>query len=215
MSGRRGRNRRSSSQDDESPEPEIKRTKRVSQQPSTSQEAVDSDDYEPGSWECSVCTFRNRYEAFKCEMCESRKGTSTRKPRLNQTVVIQQQALAHSLVAQQNQQQSSQQMLTTTTSTKRPRNADSRSRFSPGSNDSSSPASVRTARKLLKPKKEKDRPPVSLPDSLVIRSSFKKHTITVDGMTVIITEFEQRKPIGGKRTQLDGQLKRPKKEELN
>ncbi|KAI6173690.1 RanBP2-type domain-containing protein [Aphelenchoides besseyi] len=119
MSGRRGRNRRSSSQDDESPEPEIKRTKRVSQQQSTSQEAVDSDDYEPGSWECSVCTFRNRYEAFKCEMCESRKGTSTRKPRLNQTVVIQQQALAHSLVVQQNQQQSAQQMLTTTASTKK------------------------------------------------------------------------------------------------
>jgi hypothetical protein len=34
------------------------------------------------TWDCSVCTFRNRAEAFRCEMCSSGKGTSTRKPRL-------------------------------------------------------------------------------------------------------------------------------------
>lgn len=37
-----------------------------------------------------VCTFRNKYEAFKCLMCDTRKGTSTRKPRLNPSVVQQQ-----------------------------------------------------------------------------------------------------------------------------
>ena len=31
-----------------------------------------------GSWDCSFCTYRNRSEAFKCEMCNIRKGTSTR-----------------------------------------------------------------------------------------------------------------------------------------
>ncbi|XP_056604687.1 YY1-associated factor 2 isoform X2 [Triplophysa dalaica] len=34
-----------------------------------------------GFWDCSVCTFKNSAEAFKCMMCDVRKGTSTRKPR--------------------------------------------------------------------------------------------------------------------------------------
>ncbi|MPC55958.1 YY1-associated factor 2 [Portunus trituberculatus] len=29
-------------------------------------------------WDCSVCTYRNSPEAFKCLMCDVRKGTSTR-----------------------------------------------------------------------------------------------------------------------------------------
>uniref|UniRef100_A0AAR2J8U7 RanBP2-type domain-containing protein n=1 Tax=Pygocentrus nattereri TaxID=42514 RepID=A0AAR2J8U7_PYGNA len=29
-------------------------------------------------WDCSVCTFRNSAEAFKCSICDVRKGTSTR-----------------------------------------------------------------------------------------------------------------------------------------
>lgn len=60
----------------------------------------EENDYEPGSWECTVCTFRNRYEAFKCEICDTRKGTSTRKPRLNSTVV-QQQTMAQTIALQQ------------------------------------------------------------------------------------------------------------------
>uniref|UniRef100_A0A3B4A7N8 RanBP2-type domain-containing protein n=1 Tax=Periophthalmus magnuspinnatus TaxID=409849 RepID=A0A3B4A7N8_9GOBI len=32
-----------------------------------------------GHWDCSVCTFRNSAEAFKCVMCDVRKGTSTSK----------------------------------------------------------------------------------------------------------------------------------------
>lgn len=31
-----------------------------------------------GYWDCSVCTFKNSAEAFKCLMCDVRKGTSTR-----------------------------------------------------------------------------------------------------------------------------------------
>lgn len=41
-------------------------------------------------WDCSVCTYRNTAEAFKCLMCDVRKGTSTRKPRLNAQLVAQQ-----------------------------------------------------------------------------------------------------------------------------
>ena len=29
-------------------------------------------------WDCSVCTYKNSPEAFKCRMCDVRKGTSTR-----------------------------------------------------------------------------------------------------------------------------------------
>ena len=31
-----------------------------------------------GFWDCSMCTYRNPPEAFKCEICDVRKGTSTR-----------------------------------------------------------------------------------------------------------------------------------------
>uniref|UniRef100_A0A673YHS8 RING1 and YY1 binding protein n=1 Tax=Salmo trutta TaxID=8032 RepID=A0A673YHS8_SALTR len=30
-----------------------------------------------GYWDCSVCTFKNSAEAFKCSICDVRKGTST------------------------------------------------------------------------------------------------------------------------------------------
>ncbi|KAJ8262279.1 hypothetical protein GJAV_G00164660 [Gymnothorax javanicus] len=43
-----------------------------------------------GYWDCSVCTFRNSAEAFKCMMCDVRKGTSTRKPRPVSQLVAQQ-----------------------------------------------------------------------------------------------------------------------------
>lgn len=43
-------------------------------------------------WDCSVCTYRNTAEAFKCLMCDIRKGTSTRKPRINPQLVAQQAA---------------------------------------------------------------------------------------------------------------------------
>lgn len=47
---------------------------------------------EENYWDCSVCTYRNTAEAFKCLMCDVRKGTSTRKPRLNSALVAQQAA---------------------------------------------------------------------------------------------------------------------------
>ncbi|XP_068132657.1 YY1-associated factor 2 [Hyperolius riggenbachi] len=43
-----------------------------------------------GYWDCSVCTFKNSAEAFKCLMCDVRKGTSTRKPRPVAQLVSQQ-----------------------------------------------------------------------------------------------------------------------------
>ena len=55
-------------------------------------------------WDCSVCTYTNSPEAFKCAICDVRKGTSTRKPRLSQHIVAQQEATR--LVAQMPQQHS-------------------------------------------------------------------------------------------------------------
>ncbi|ALC42274.1 RYBP [Drosophila busckii] len=48
---------------------------------------------EENFWDCSVCTYRNSAEAFKCRMCDVRKGTSTRKPRLTSALVAQQATL--------------------------------------------------------------------------------------------------------------------------
>ncbi|XP_041721261.2 YY1-associated factor 2 [Coregonus clupeaformis] len=45
-----------------------------------------------GNWDCSVCTYKNTAEAFKCMMCDVRKGTSTRKPRPVSQLVAQQVA---------------------------------------------------------------------------------------------------------------------------
>ncbi|VDO98902.1 unnamed protein product [Soboliphyme baturini] len=62
---------------------------------------VSSDDmYDQGSWECTVCTYRNSAESFHCIMCDTRKGTSTRKPKLN-SAVVQQQQTVHKFVQQQ------------------------------------------------------------------------------------------------------------------
>lgn len=44
------------------------------------------------SWDCSVCTYKNTAGAFKCQMCDTRKGTSTRKPKINQQQIVIHQA---------------------------------------------------------------------------------------------------------------------------
>ncbi|XP_028408029.1 YY1-associated factor 2-like isoform X1 [Dendronephthya gigantea] len=58
---------------------------------SNSNSQIDNGDIlEEPYWDCSVCTYKNNPESFKCRMCDVRKGTSTRKPRLNQQIVAQQ-----------------------------------------------------------------------------------------------------------------------------
>jgi len=58
------------------------------------------------TWECSVCTYHNSAEAFKCLMCEVRRGTSTRKPRFNPQVVALQVAKQQAQIQQQLLKQS-------------------------------------------------------------------------------------------------------------
>ncbi|CAF1281079.1 unnamed protein product [Rotaria magnacalcarata] len=35
-----------------------------------------------GTWDCSLCTYKNPCIIFRCEMCDTHKGTATRKPKL-------------------------------------------------------------------------------------------------------------------------------------
>lgn len=54
---------------------------------------------EDAFWDCSFCTFKNRPELGKCEMCGVAKGSSTRRPRLSQ--VAQQFAKIESQIEQE------------------------------------------------------------------------------------------------------------------
>ncbi|VDN52595.1 unnamed protein product [Dracunculus medinensis] len=71
-------------------------------QPKKRGRARTKEESEPIGWLCTVCTLINRHEMFKCEACGTRKGTSTRKPRLNQSVV-QHHTVVHNFVLQQSQ----------------------------------------------------------------------------------------------------------------
>jgi len=58
-----------------------------------------------GSWDCTVCTFHNTADAFKCLMCDTRKGTSTRKPKLNSHLEEQVEQVVRQLSAHQTKKQ--------------------------------------------------------------------------------------------------------------
>ncbi|XP_046405686.1 YY1-associated factor 2 isoform X2 [Ischnura elegans] len=114
---------------------------------------------EDNFWDCSVCTYRNTAEAFKCLMCDVRKGTSTRKPRINPQLVAQQ-------VAQQY-----------TPTPLKPSKKEKEKLEKKGSSSDS---------KSLK----KSRHPPRLKN--VDRSSAQHREVTVNNVTVIITEFKPK-----------------------
>lgn len=107
---------------------------------------------EDNFWDCSVCTFRNTAEAFKCLMCDVRKGTSTRKPRINPQLVAQQVA----------------------------------SQFLPATSGSSNFKKERKDKKALK----KRRHPPRLKN--VDRSTAQTREVTVNSVTVVITEYKPK-----------------------
>lgn len=57
-----------------------KKSKKSGEKPSkikkvevTDESEPEPEDYDPtASWDCTVCTFKNRFEAFKCEICDTR-----------------------------------------------------------------------------------------------------------------------------------------------
>ncbi|KAM7345488.1 ring and YY1 binding protein isoform 1-T1 [Cochliomyia hominivorax] len=130
---------------------------------------------EENFWDCSVCTYRNSAEAFKCRMCDVRKakvikkaaiggGTSTRKPRLNSALVAQQAAtLPGASGAMPNGNKSA-----------------SGSRHSSSGHD----------------KHKHKKYPARLKN--VDRSTAQTREVTVNSVTVFITEYKP-KPVGSRR----------------
>ncbi|XP_013789802.1 YY1-associated factor 2-like [Limulus polyphemus] len=106
-------------------------------------------------WDCSVCTYRNSAEAFKCLMCDVRKGTSTRKPRINPQLVSQQ------VVQHYAQPQAKQKIL---------------AKLEKKLSDSPSLETLQ---------KKRQRPRLKNVD----RSNAQQRAVTVNNVTVIITEF--------------------------
>jgi len=142
----------------------------------------EKEQFDPGSWECTVCTFRNEREAFKCQICDTRKGTSTRKPRLN-PVVVQQQTLVQNLAVQNSLNEKLQLQ-------KRQRSVE----FGEFPNQFIRSQHNKMSSRMMR------RRPNPFRESLVVRSTVKKRPITVNGVTFTITEFKPRiSPRGRKK----------------
>ncbi|XP_001600517.1 RING1 and YY1-binding protein isoform X2 [Nasonia vitripennis] len=120
---------------------------------------------EDNYWDCSVCTYRNTAEAFKCLMCDVRKGTSTRKPRINPQ-----------LVAQQVAQQQYVPLL-------KPGKKEG------GSGSSTTSAGGGSRNKLDKPRRKSRHPPRL---KNIDRSTAQSNEVTVNNVTVVITEYKPK-----------------------
>ncbi|KAM0729090.1 YY1-associated factor 2 [Formica fusca] len=125
---------------------------------------------EENYWDCSVCTFRNTAEAFKCLMCDVRKGTSTRKPRINPQ-----------LVAQQVAQQQYVPLL-------KPGKKEG-SGGGGGGGGSTTSGVKEKERKMDKPRR-KNRHPPRLKN--IDRSTAQTNEVTVNNVTVTITEYKPK-----------------------
>merc|ERR1711953_94676 len=56
-----------------------------------------SEEFLEDSWDCPMCTFKNPRNSYKCRMCESPRGSSTRKSRVAEQIIqkqVQTQMLA-------------------------------------------------------------------------------------------------------------------------
>ncbi|XP_066597307.1 YY1-associated factor 2 [Prorops nasuta] len=121
---------------------------------------------EDNYWDCSVCTYRNTAEAFKCLMCDVRKGTSTRKPRINPQLVAQQVAQQHYVPL-----------------------------LKPGKKEGSSGGSTANSgkdkdhRKLEKTRRKHRHPPRL---KNIDRSTAQTNEVTVNNVTVVITEYKPK-----------------------
>ena len=129
-------------------------------------------------WECSICTYKNNPEAFKCMMCGVSKGTSTRKSRINPDHLAVQ--VQQALLPQQPQkprgghgEPSASTSATTETVEAGPSNS--------------------SKKKNNYPKERKKRTPkIKSQLENIDPSSATVHEITVDSVMVQITEYRQK-----------------------
>ncbi|CAJ0583078.1 unnamed protein product, partial [Mesorhabditis spiculigera] len=138
-------------------------------------------------WECSVCTYINRFEAFKCEMCDTRKGTSTRKPRLNENVVETQKVVENFIIQQQHIPKIAKRKLSDVAGTDQP--GCSRLPPLPEVPELHFPM-LDTALDPPLPKRKH----IPLPDHLIDRNKFIQVEVVVNNVKALITEFRPRNP---------------------
>jgi len=163
-------------------------------------------------WECSACTYRNNPEAFKCCMCQIRKGTSTRKPKLNPDMV-EVQVQKHAFTPPSPHVRGYMH--------DRPGSSASNDATYQDDDDDAGPSgkapkkikmmefpgiSAVKQRKTTKPKKVKEETAAKGKKMNVDRKTGTVHEVTVDNVTISITEYKvkskkERKVDGGKETE--------------
>jgi len=175
----------------------------------TSKSSVGQSAADEGAWDCSVCTFKNNAEAFKCSMCDVRKGTSTRKPRLNPDLVAAQQAQALTPppppfpVAANEQPNTSVSVPSPVPSSSKseaafeppPAPEEDEPEPEPIVTPSPSPSASKVTKKAstsTSKKSEAKRAQNKARLKNVDRSSATYHSVTVDDFTVVITEFKPK-----------------------
>uniref|UniRef100_A0A2K5CGB8 YY1 associated factor 2 n=1 Tax=Aotus nancymaae TaxID=37293 RepID=A0A2K5CGB8_AOTNA len=131
-----------------------------------------------GYWDCSVCTFRNSAEAFKCMMCDVRKGTSTRTYVLSYNLKHLSFQHAHRKprpVSQLVAQQVTQQFVPPTQSKKEKKDKVEKEK------SEKETTSRKNSHKKTRPRLKN-----------VDRSSAQHLEVTVGDLTVIITDFKEK-----------------------
>lgn len=160
-----------------------------------------------GAWDCSVYTFKNNAEAFKCSMCDVRKGTSTRKPRLNPDLVAAQQAQALTPPPPPFPVAAEQPNTSVSVPSPVPSSSKSEAAFEPPAPEeeepepepivtpSPSPSASKVTKKAstsTSKKSEAKKAQNKARLKNVDRSSATYHSVTVDDFTVVITEFKPK-----------------------
>nr|CAD2201592.1 unnamed protein product [Meloidogyne enterolobii] len=125
-------------------------------------------------------------------MCDTRKGTSTRKPRLNPSVV-QQQTLVQKLAVEVERQKSSPDPLSSPYSNAGLNFVNNETALQSGSYSNGG----KQQNSLLHRR-------MTFRDSLVVRSSAKKTIVTVGGKNFTITEFKPRISSRGRKKSTNG-----------
>ncbi|KAG5835710.1 hypothetical protein ANANG_G00246900 [Anguilla anguilla] len=134
-----------------------------------------------GFWDCSVCTFRNSAEAFKCSICDVRKGTSTRKPRINSQLVAQQPDKDRPEKEKPDREKDISHPIAKKPSSKKTKPKSDFHQSPPGSIQSAN-STIKTNNSHISRPKLKN----------IDRSTAQQLAITVGNVTVIITDFKEK-----------------------
>uniref|UniRef100_A0A0K0F0I4 RanBP2-type domain-containing protein n=1 Tax=Strongyloides venezuelensis TaxID=75913 RepID=A0A0K0F0I4_STRVS len=141
------------------------------------------------SWSCPVCTYINKPKDFKCQMCQCRKGTSTRKATINDDI-IKQQAQVEKLITKNHQ-------ASVERSSKRRSHVSESAGTNKDSQDSHTPSNVSTPSSSKAGSVSREGPTsqsnlriIGIADHLINRNKTKKYNITVSGVSAVITEFD-------------------------